>query len=149
MEDIHEVTPATAPVSAVEFFKTIGQTEKLVTLRNGMGFLIRKVKVKEVMSEGQISLPAITTAESVKDLSPEDQEKFKAESLHRMNRVIIAAVVSPKLVEGTVSNADDNIIALDDPAFPDALKTELMGHVFEFNGYTESARKFFRILSPG
>lgn len=138
------------PITAAEIFKEFFSDEKLVTLANGMKFLICKIDLQEIMTTGQISMPIvkIDTEKDLEKIPTIDREKLQASGKLVLRRILAAGCRSPKFVEGP-SNPDANEIGLDDARIPGALKTELQAHIYGFNGYAEAAREFFRLVSPG
>lgn len=138
------------PTTAAEIFKEFFSEEKLVKLSNGMKFLIKKLDMHEIMTSGPLSLPVVKVEKEadINKLSEKDQDALRESAQLVLRRILLEGCLSPKFVDGK-SDPDKNEIGLDDSRFPSGLKTELQGHIYDFNGYAETAREFFRLVSPG
>jgi hypothetical protein len=137
------------PVTAEEFFSTFASEEKLVSLSNGMKFLLKKVDVPQIMADRPMGLPVVGDLEELGKMKPEDKKMLEDAAAKNMEQLMIASVKSPQIIMGDVSIPSENKIAIGDRRFPTGVKTELMGHILEFNGYGQWAKQFFRFVSPG
>lgn len=133
--------------SAADFLKNWGEPEVCKTLRSGLVIKLKKVDVMDILASDTAGLPVVNNEEDVKKLSKEEQEKILESGKIKIKKLVIASLVEPQIIEGTKSDPENNKIAWDDPAFPSVDKNEITGFVFEFNGYTEQAKKFFRATS--
>ena len=139
------------PSSAADFLKAMSDKQEVRKLRNGTCITLWKINVRDVMQKGRegIPLPVINNEEDIAKLPEADRKKIQAVGERALNYLIIDGVASPKFVEGDKSDLKNGVIGLNDPLFDDAVKTEVIGHVFDYNGYSDKAKEFFRLVSPG
>lgn len=143
-----EIKAEVKPSTAKEFLELFNDEKVLKKLTCGLTVLLRKVDVQEILTSGPLPMPlADTSEELIGKATKEEKDSMARSSMERIRNMVIAAVESPMIVLGTVSNVESNTLAWDDPKLPNGLKQELIAHVFDFNGYSEAARKFFRTIS--